>query len=30
VDEGQMYETFQTFGSLVEQPKVCRVSIMVS
>jgi RNA recognition motif-containing protein len=22
VDEGQMYETFQTFGSLVEQPKV--------
>jgi splicing factor 3B subunit 4 len=22
VEEGQMYETFQTFGSLVEQPKV--------
>ena len=26
VDEGQMYETFQTFGSLVEQPKVCPLS----
>jgi RNA recognition motif-containing protein len=29
VDEGQMYETFQTFGSLVEQPKVCSFSVRV-
>jgi RNA recognition motif-containing protein len=26
VEEGQLYETFQTFGSLVEQPKVCVLS----
>jgi len=29
VDEGQMYETFQTFGSLVEQPKVCHVLSLI-